>query len=253
MAETAPLAEIGIKSIPPDDQILILELYKRYRLVPNEDGTKPTIPQTCRKVSEKVEYPPDVVYRIAMKLMQTPTEAATTYLKSRAVKMAKRVVLKGNPSELIDVLSRSNIGVLAPKKEGGSDGGFFLTVNAQDCGAVKVGVVAGPTQPLQLEEHVEPQEPEPAFGQLEAYSAPQESLPEEEKKVYGPKQPKGNNRTYEQGRSRTVFGHRFQDPQVQATIVAARRRLAPQARRRSHAGPSQKVQGLQKPDGHTEK
>lgn len=68
---------------------------------------------------------------------------ARIYFQSRALKMARRVVEKGTTAELIDVLSRPNIGVLSPKQATGGDsnGPLFLAISADSCGAVKA--VAG--------------------------------------------------------------------------------------------------------------
>lgn len=74
----------------------------------------------------------------------TPTKrTARLYLESKAYKLARRVVEKANTQESIDLLSR--MGVLDPpaKAEGSSMGGFFLTVTAETCGAVKVGMAVG--------------------------------------------------------------------------------------------------------------
>lgn len=84
---------------------------------------------------------PETIYYHIQRFRST-SGAAADYLRSNALKMAMRVVRKANVDQAIDVLSRPNIGVLEPAKgkESGGGGGFFISVNADSCGAVKVGV-----------------------------------------------------------------------------------------------------------------
>lgn len=91
---------------------------------------------------------PDVV-RLALTRLRPTARLAEAVLQRGAVRLAARVVRKANVAEAIDILSRPNIGVLEPAKsqdkQGG--GGFFLSVQAGDLGAVKVGVQLGNIQP----------------------------------------------------------------------------------------------------------
>lgn len=81
---------------------------------------------------------------------QPTTDLATRYLQSQALKLAMRVVRKANVTEAIDVLSRKSMGVIAPKtEEGAGNRGFFLSVEADSCGAVKVGVAMVDSKPLE--------------------------------------------------------------------------------------------------------
>lgn len=85
--------------------------------------------------------------------LKPTTDLARMYFRAKAYKMAKRIVNKGSASELMDVLQRPSVGVLDPvKKIEGGGGGFFLTVNAESCGAVKVGVLQAPPAQKQLGE-----------------------------------------------------------------------------------------------------
>lgn len=96
-----------------------------------------------------------VIAGIIQRLKPT-TDLARMYFRAKAYKMAKRVVAKASPGELMDVLQRPSIGVLDPvKKIEGGGGGFFLSVSTESCGAVKVGVAAIPgalEEPKQLGE-----------------------------------------------------------------------------------------------------
>src|ERR1700680_4687918 len=83
------------------------------------------------------------------------TDIAREYLKARSFRLAVRAVRKANVDQALDILSRPNIGVLAPQAEGGSGGagGFFLSVSAETCGAVKVTAAAihqGASDPIGL-------------------------------------------------------------------------------------------------------
>lgn len=78
------------------------------------------------------------------------TEIARLKLRAAASELVDRVVAKANVQEAIDLLSRKELGVLTPMKTGGGGpgsggGGLFLSVQADSCGAVKVGMFAGPT------------------------------------------------------------------------------------------------------------
>jgi hypothetical protein len=79
---------------------------------------------------------------------QRPTvNAARTYLRSKALRMARKIVKRGSTADLINILERPGIGVLDPlKRQDGGGGGFFLSVSADSCGAVKIGVATGQAQ-----------------------------------------------------------------------------------------------------------
>lgn len=81
---------------------------------------------------------------------QPTTDLAQMILRTNAARLAMRIVRKANVSEAIDILSRKNIGVLAPKtEESGGQTGFFLSVSADSCGAVKVGVQINAPAPIE--------------------------------------------------------------------------------------------------------
>lgn len=87
--------------------------------------------------------------------LKPTTQLAQDYLKASAMRLAVRVVRNAGVQQSIDLLSRPNIGVLAPiqQAQGGGGGGFFLSVTADSCGSVKVGVMPAPTEiPTQLTE-----------------------------------------------------------------------------------------------------
>lgn len=84
------------------------------------------------------------VIGVIINRMRPTVGAARLYLRSKALRMARRVVSKGTTAELINILERPSIGVLEPlKKAEAGGGGFFLSVSADSCGAVKVGIAAG--------------------------------------------------------------------------------------------------------------
>lgn len=129
--------------ITPDVVAHIMELFLdcRKRGMPIMDS--------YRRVGQQVDIDPKVIGTVVHRLRPT-TDIAKMYFRASALKMARRIARKGSPSELIDVLSRPSIGVLdAPKGKGDGDGGgnFFISVSADTCGAVKVGVAAVRDQP----------------------------------------------------------------------------------------------------------
>lgn len=136
--------------ITPDELQHILDLFNDSR----KKGR--TLMDSYRAVGAIIGKPPVMVAKLVQRMRPT-TDLARMYFRAKAYKMAKKVVAKANVSEIVDVLSRPNIGVLdAVKKVEGGNGGFFLTVNADSCGAVKVGVLQPTTQePMQLDSGIE--------------------------------------------------------------------------------------------------
>lgn len=91
------------------------------------------------------------VIQSLIRRFQPSVVGAEEYLRSNAMRLAMRVVRKANVDQAIDILERSNVGVLAPKKEVGSGNqGFFLSVQAENLGAVRIGVVSGEAAALQM-------------------------------------------------------------------------------------------------------
>ena len=113
-----------------------------------------SIMAACTQISQdvqllhNVDLSPKSVWACINRLRPT-TDIAKLYLKAKAMKLVKRVVQKANVSEAIDLLSRPGMDVIGrpSKEQAGGPQGFFLTVQADTCGAVKVGVATG--QPAQ--------------------------------------------------------------------------------------------------------
>lgn len=103
--------------------------------------------EACKIIGEEFTppIPTNSVYKIIDRFRPT-NMLASDYLRSKAFRMAKRLVKEADAGQLIDLLSRSSMGVVAPKTapdEG--QRGFFLSVQAESCGAVRVGVATGST------------------------------------------------------------------------------------------------------------
>lgn len=130
--------------VPIHIQQKILLSFDQYRR--GGDG----IMLSCARISEDLSredsyvLPAKAIWNMLQRLRPT-TDIAKMYLKAKAMKLVRRIVKKANVSEAIDLLSRSDMGVIAPaaKIEGGGGGGFFLSVEVDTCGAVKVGAAAG--------------------------------------------------------------------------------------------------------------
>lgn len=108
--------------------------------------------QACDLVGADMEMPGKSVWSIIQRFKPT-TDLGKMYMKAKAYRMTKRLVKEAKAGELIDILSRPGMGVIEPavKNEGGA-GGFFLSVAADSCGAVKVGVATGSFQPQKAHE-----------------------------------------------------------------------------------------------------
>lgn len=149
-----PGRKIGTKVKRPDELAEICGVYKRHRK--NGMGVQ----QSYERTAEDLGYTADSVAQVVRRFIPT-TDVASSYLKANTLRMAMRLVRKANPAEIIDVLSRKDIGVLAPKsEEAGGQQGFFLSVQADSCGAVKVGVTSGQMTLLA------PQKPELPAGEV---------------------------------------------------------------------------------------
>lgn len=79
----------------------------------------------------------------AIQRYQPTTNIAEVILKRGAARLASRIVRRANVTEAVDILSRPNIGVLDPIKKSEGGGGFIISMQADSCGAVKVGVAFG--------------------------------------------------------------------------------------------------------------
>lgn len=138
--------------IQPDELQHMLDLFNDLR----KRGL--SIMECYKRIGLLLERDPKVV-GVTINRLRDTTPLAKMYLRSKSYRLVKRLVAKAGPAEIIDILQRPSVGVLDPiKKVEGGGGGFFLTVNADSCGAVKVGVLQPPVQEQkQLESGDEPQ------------------------------------------------------------------------------------------------
>jgi hypothetical protein len=104
-------------------------------------GREPT--QAVRALAVRYGCHEATIWRILGPYRRPTVKAATWHFKAHAYEMAKRVVSEGKPAELIDVLSRPNIGVLAPvvKQSGDGGTGLFVSVSIGSLGAAQAGAV----------------------------------------------------------------------------------------------------------------
>lgn len=123
--------------IPDHTRQLILERFDHYR----RQGLP--LMQAYTAVGAEVGRDARVVGAFVNRMRPT-VGAARMYLRSKALKLAKRLVAKANTPEILDILSRPSMGVIDPAVKSGGEGmGFQLLVSADSCGAVKVGLQAG--------------------------------------------------------------------------------------------------------------
>jgi hypothetical protein len=94
----------------PDQIQHILKLYKVYL----RKGY--TSEQACAEIGELYQRSPSIIQRLASRILADTTGVAQQYFKANALKLAMRVVRDGSVQQSMDVLERSNVGVLAPKK-----------------------------------------------------------------------------------------------------------------------------------------
>lgn len=93
-------------------------------------------------IAEKMGRSSSTISRFIAEMASTTVLAEAT-LKRDSIKLVERIIKKADVKESIDVLSRTNIGVLAPVKtisQGG--GGIEVSVGVSSCGTV-VSVKAG--------------------------------------------------------------------------------------------------------------
>jgi hypothetical protein len=133
------------KSLPalsPTNQKRLASVMLTYRELMRRGMSKD---EACVQIADQHQTTPVAIEKIIDRFSPT-TSLAQDYFRANALRMAVRVVRKANVAEAVDVLSRPNIGVLAPKAGDGSTGpsGFFLSVQSDTCGALKIstGVVA---------------------------------------------------------------------------------------------------------------
>lgn len=133
--------------LQPDEIQQILNVYKDCR----KRGM--AITEAYKRVADLTQRDYRHIGQVIRRLEPT-TDLSKMYLRAKSYRLVKRLVKKANTTEIIDILSRPDIGVLAPAKsiEQGPTG-FFLSVKADTCGAVNVGVMQGtPADRKQLAE-----------------------------------------------------------------------------------------------------
>jgi hypothetical protein len=134
--------------------LLRFQEYKRQGIIASDAYSR--ISYDLSMLQPPFPIKPDSVYRTIRRFRPT-VDMAALHLKASAYRLARRVVNKASVEQSIDILSRSNMGVLAPAKaQMSGPTGFFLSVKADTCGAVTVGAAIGelpasPTESTTLE------------------------------------------------------------------------------------------------------
>lgn len=113
------------------------ELIRDYKRLTDTEGRG--LMETYKILGEKMDRSPDVIRQTIRRFLPT-TDAAESYLKAQALRLAVRVVRKANVDQSIDLLSRPNIGVIAPQQQQASSGGFFLSVHTESLGGMQIGI-----------------------------------------------------------------------------------------------------------------
>ena len=124
---------MNAKRLTPAEMMELFNLYKEMR----KSGIGPL--EACTELAPKFNRQPETLYHLCRRLTES-TDIAQQYIKANALRLATRVVRDADVAQSIDILSRPNINVLAPKQEAESSGGrgFFLSVQADSCGAVNI-------------------------------------------------------------------------------------------------------------------
>lgn len=99
-----------------------------------------TLVQTYRFIARAQGRDPKTIEAF-IRRMRSTTSLAQMKVKARAAELMDKVMDKAAPGELIDILSRPNIGVLEPMRKTEGSTGFILNVSAESCGAVKIGIL----------------------------------------------------------------------------------------------------------------
>lgn len=90
------------------------------------------------EIAKKLGRHHSAISRFCKRMFGT-TELAEQYLKSKSLEMAKKVVKHATVEETIEVLSRPNIGVLAPVKQVESGPRILISVGQDSIGAIQSG------------------------------------------------------------------------------------------------------------------
>lgn len=216
----APVKGSKRRVIPIPDMAEMLARYKALK----RDGIG--VMEACEAVGLEFGRETPTIYALIRRMAPT-TDIAEDYLKAQALRLAVRVVRKANASEAMEILSRKNVGVLAPKtEESGAPGGFFLSVQSDSCGAVKIGVTNSPAA-------------------LPAASTPP---------VIDVEQESHGQSTYDRKAPRPLQGHIRQvlKPKQAQAVKEARERLRQSRRRQRRRDKYQKIGGVQATDGESE-
>ncbi len=104
--------------------------------------------RTDAEISQKIMWPVKEVAMLRAEMF--PTAGLAKYLiKANAQKLAQRIIDDCNVEEAIDILSRPNIGVLAPavkNQPGPMKASFLTSINPADLGGVKVAAMISTEQ-----------------------------------------------------------------------------------------------------------
>lgn len=124
--------------------LLRFDAYRREQLSIMDACARISCDLGQRDEENRFDLPPKSVWAVLQRLRPS-TDIAKLILKAGAAKLAKRIIKKASVSEALDVLSRPGIEVIARPQSGeeGGQTGFFLTVQADTCGAVTVGAAIG--------------------------------------------------------------------------------------------------------------
>lgn len=99
-----------------------------------------SIMESCDLIANHLQRDSTTIWAVVRRLRPT-NGIAQDYIRANAFTLAHRVIQNASVEQSIDILSRPNIGVLEPIKKGESGGGgFYLSVQSDSCGAVRVGV-----------------------------------------------------------------------------------------------------------------
>lgn len=102
-------------------------------------------PASCYKyVAMRLGRSPGVI-KNALGRIRSTTKLAEAKLRAGSSQMVDRLMAEADASQLMNILSRPNIGVLEPAAKEGGNGfnGFKIAVQADTCGAVQIGVQVG--------------------------------------------------------------------------------------------------------------
>lgn len=113
------------KPLDNEEKSLIIDLYFKKKKTPQE-------------IAYIMGRTNGTIYKFIKKFMSTDT-MAEQFFRSRSMEMAKKVVAKADVNQLIDVLSRPNIGVLKPVSKGHDGPQIMISVNQESIGSISNG------------------------------------------------------------------------------------------------------------------